>query len=165
MFTQKNGFNTNKCNGCEKHCTISAFYYTRRGTGYLPVIDNKIKTYYIDTNNIKHQLHLYKNPHDAMNCAKSLTQMCHSFKDTRTFRQTTTLDYNVCVGCPKRCMITSQKIQGVFYPKIGTKIIQKYINSYGETRTPPIFYDDFRTKMYAMQKIVKLCDHYQHKKK
>ena len=49
MFTQEIGLNTNKCNGCNKHCVVSAFYYAKHNTGYLPVIDNKIKTYYIDS--------------------------------------------------------------------------------------------------------------------
>ena len=166
MFTQESGINTNKCNGCNKHCAASAFYYSKPGTsGYLPVIDNKVKTHYFDSQGNKHNSHLYRTAHDAINCAKTLTKKCPSFKDIRILRQpTTALDYNICTGCPKRCAVSSQKIQGVFYPKIGSKTITKYINSFGETQIPPVYHDDFHAKMHAMHKISKLCDHYQNKK-
>lgn len=165
MFTQSLGTNTNKCNGCTKLCTVSAFYYTRNGTGYLPVIDNKIKTYYIDAQGNKRKLHLYKTITDAINCAKTISQSCPHFKDKRIpYRPTTQLDFNICIGCNKRCMISSEKIQGVFYPKIGDKLIRKYINSRGEMQKTPAFYDDFHAKMYAMHTITKRCDNYQKQK-
>ncbi len=166
MFTQESGINTNKCNGCNKHCVVSAFYYSKPGTsGYLPVIDNKVKTHYFDSQGNKHNSHLYRTAHDAMNCAKILTKKCPSFKDIRILRQpTTALDYDICTGCPKRCAVSSQKIQGIFYPKIGSKTITKYINTFGETQIPPVYHDDFHAKMHAMHKISKLCDHYQNKK-
>ena len=160
MFTQKEGLNTNKCNGCRTHCVISAFYYTKRGTGYLPVLNNQIKTRSMGQDGTEHPLPLYRTAHDAMNCAKSLARQCKKFKDVRTPPPATTdLDFDRCIGCPNRCMVSSQKIQGVFLPKIGTQLIKRYINTYGEVLTPPTFYNDFKAKMHAL-KIAKLCDHY-----
>lgn len=163
MFTQKLGLNTNRCNACQKLCVLSAYYITNTNGKYryLPVIDNEVRTRSTDTKGNVHPLRRpYATVHDAINAAKQLSRQCKDFKDIRTPRPPKSdLNYDRCVGCKHRCMVSSQKIQGVFIPKIGTQLIKAYINRFGETERPNTFYTDFKAKMDALR-IAKMCDNY-----
>jgi hypothetical protein len=164
MFTQSLGTNTNKCNGCKKRCVISAFYYTKKETGYFPTIDNKIKTHYTDKQGNKHQLRLYNTPRDAMNAGRMAMKYCPSFKDIRVPR---TDDYNTleyCIGCSHHCSCSAIKIQGRLLPKIGSKTIRSFINRFNETQKLPVFNDEKDVKTYIKHRICKLCDNYQPQK-
>jgi hypothetical protein len=59
---------------------------------------------------------------------------------------------------------SSEENQDIFVPKIGSKVIERYINAFGEIQTSRIFYDAFHAKMFAKNKIAHLCDNYKNRK-
>ena len=162
MFTQIKGINTNKCNGCNKLCILGSYYITR-GHGkyrYLPTKNNKPITYSQDQfGNQRPIRRPYATPEDAIKAAKTLVQQCKSFKNRKITPKTQTPQFDHCIGCSHHCLFSSQKIQGVFLPKIGTQTIKQYITAYGETKKVPICTDDLYAKKQAL-KIAKLCDNY-----
>ena len=162
MFTQKIGLNTNKCNGCNKLCILGAYYITR-GHGkyrYLPTKNNKPITYSQDQfGNQRPIRRPYATPEDAIKAAKNLVQQCKSYKNRKITPKTQTPQFDRCIGCSHHCLFSSQKIQGIFITKIGSKLIKYHINTFGKIPKTPNFTDEFHAKMYAF-KVAKTCDNY-----
>jgi hypothetical protein len=164
MFTQKEQKNINKCNGCHRLCDLGAYYNTGKHPGYLPTINSVEQKHYIDNNNTKHDTKLFNNRRNAINCARTIATFCPYFKDTRIQKIDTSQLVDRCIGCSNHCKCSAVTIQGFFFPKIGSKIIRKYINRFGETEEILPTTNEFKTKMRAMLKISKLCDNYQTQK-
>ena len=168
MFTQIKGINTNKCNGCDKQCTLGALQVTTIDgkQKYLPTKNNEVQIYTKDQHGNNRPLaKAYTTAHDAINAAKLLSHQCDDFTDFRIEKdQLTTPDIDCCIGCKHHCIFSSEIIRGIFVPKIGSKVIERYINAFGEIQTSHIFYDAFHAKMFAKNKIAHLCDNYQNRK-
>ena len=168
MFTQIKGINTNKCNGCDKQCTLGALRITTISgkQKYLPTINNETQVYTKDKyGNNRPIAHAYTTTHNAINAAKLLSHQCKNFTDYRIDKnQLTTPNRDCCFGCKHHCVFSSEENQDIFIPKIGSKVIKQYINAFGEIQTSHAFYDAFHAKMYAKNKIAHLCDNYQNQK-
>ena len=114
MFTQIKGINTNKCNGCDKQCTLGALQVTTIDgkQKYLPTKNNEAQIYTKDQHGNNRPLaKAYTTAHDAINAAKLLSHQCDDFTDYRIEKdQLTTPDIDCCIGCKHHCIFSSEII-------------------------------------------------------
>lgn len=157
MFSQTNRLNANKCNGCKKHCEIDAVYYEKKRQGFLPTICGKTIKYYIDTNNTKRFLHLYRSRYNAIDAAKTITRTCTHYVEK--FSTVQSSDANTCTGCNKLCKLGTHKTTNGFLPTINNQTIHGYIDAHGTLQISQQNKNIPQTIQYAKQ-IAARCDFY-----
>lgn len=135
MFTQINQINTNKCNGCKKHCTLEGtFYQKKEKIGFLPKICNKTIIYYIDSENIKRFTRLYKTELAAIDAAYTIVKFCGRY-NPKTSIVTNPTNPNSCTGCIRQCICGAKKQNKQYMPTIQNVVIEQYIDAHGRTQT------------------------------
>ena len=159
MFSQANKLNTNKCNGCQKHCEIDAVYYSKgRRDGYLPTIYGRPIKYYIDHNGTKRFLHLYRTRYNAIDAAKTITKTCCKYYVPK-FSPVQTNDANTCAGCHKLCKLGTHKTTNGFLPTINNQTIHGYIDAHGILQVSQAHETPQQTIQLA-KRIAERCDFY-----
>ena len=163
MFTQTNRFNTNKCNGCQRHCTIDAIFYDKHTQGFLPTINGKTIKYYIDKNGTKHSLRLYNTRYNAIDAARSITKSCEHF--TEKFSTATSSTPNTCTGCNKLCKFGAKQDINGFLPTINNQTIHGYIDAHGTLQVIQPKKKIIQAIIFA-RRVAERCDFYKkHKTK
>lgn len=157
MFTQTSRINTNKCNGCKKHCELDAVFYNKKKQGFLPTISGHVIKYYTDKNGTKHCLHLYATRYNAIDAAKVVIKTCKRY--TEKFSTIYTNDPNTCAGCQKMCKLgTKQEANGIL-PTINNHTIHGYIDAHGCLQvTQP--QQTIASALQIAKRIAERCDFY-----
>lgn len=157
MFTQLLGFNTNKCNGCPKHCTLGAVEHKRKKGRFIPTINDEPRGYYYDKNKFRHNIRPYADKKNAIDLARLISSFCPKYRIQYSIVSTT--NPNQCRGCKIKCEISTTETDQGFMPTVNNKIIYTCVNAYGITDiiVP-------RPKQSSAQelaeRIVKRCDFY-----
>lgn len=173
MFTQERKINVGRCNGCPTRCRVDAravVLYDNM-VAYRPIIEfpgGRLKVHHgRKTKRILSKT--YSNPQIALSYAITVTKDCLNYTQPPEPEKTSNVKTN-CDGCSEKCELSAVKTKGykdenIFQPKIGNKVIKKYICKRGTTKTVPLYKGALAAFMHA-NRISKLCDNqqYQHTK-
>lgn len=132
MFTQTLNLNTNKCNGCAKHCTLGAAPCTKKKGAYIPTINGKAYVYFYDQNRIKRISRKHFDKYRAIDQARTIAQYCKEYNPKTSNTIIPEPSTNICIGCSLRCKLDTIQTQQGFMPTIDNQIIYEYTNIYGE---------------------------------
>ncbi len=160
MFTQTLKINTNKCNGCAKHCLLDAAPSTKKKGAYIPTIDGKAYVYFYDQNRIKRAARKHFNKYSTIDQARTIARYCKDYKPKFLTEITqSTNNTNICTGCSLRCTLNTIQTNQGFMPTINNQIIYEHTNAYGdhETTSPR------ETQEYGLslaKQIARRCDFY-----
>lgn len=169
MFTQERKINVGRCNGCPKRCRVHAQAEVLYDNviAYRAVIDfpgGRLKVHH--GRKTKRLLSKrYSEPQIALSYALKITKDCLNYIQPPEPKRTSNIKTN-CDGCDEKCALAAVMTKGykdetIYQVKIGDKIIKKYTNKRGMTKTVPLYKSALGAFMHA-NKISKLCDNQQH---
>lgn len=169
MFTQERKINVSRCNGCPIRCRVSAHAVVLYDNyvAYRAVIDfpgGRLKVHHgRKTKRILSKT--YSNPQIALSYAITVTKDCLNYTQPPEPEKTSNIKTN-CDGCDEKCALAAVMTKGykdetIYQVKIGDKIIKKYTNKRGMTKTVPLYKSALAAFMHA-NKISKLCDNQQY---